>query len=693
MNRSTVFRWAICLSLAAFCPTGFSKDGPGNNGDPASFQVHDRGRFGLMKLRASGVVSKALLSVLELAMKDLVVDVDPTLQKLGEVRADVSRGGKRVVFVNPERFQNNFQLRHSSLDLTQWSLHEILETQIDPVTQRPYDVDAEITKSLHFDEKEFETWIASNRTTDRTKEKTRESWPVIGVYKSDNDVFARALSIDHDKQWEKFYLEDPKYRKSGLFATNDPSAPAKIELKRFMSPEGVTYWAPAEPVFYRHPGNWCRFQYFVEIRFFEDGFYLREKYPSESWGSGGDGCKLYHYEWRSHSHPYKNDSIFLGIILDSMIEREKDETRRQELRLLEGSMRIGKKVVRELLDEGVNPNTKDWRARTPLMLALWKGQPETVRELIPVSDLTASSHEGGVVDFARRNYAAMSMMKELVQGNPPPAILDGVFRWAAQDPARETFFLDLLERGPSQEALREALQSILNSCPREARSLGREALALRLFKLAKPEELGQFNALFTTALVAHDDFFWQLVQAGADPKAKGANGLTVLIGAVSGKRYELARRLIADGVDVNAVVKTDDYSYHALEVAIRTGDFEMAKILIPHANVDLPIQWWNQKPYPMTPLVYAALKLQEEKVYTAQIMQALVEKGADVKAKDVHGNTARDYLVKALASVSGNFRHFYPDDKNYQYFKQTFFWMRDSGKVPLGTQKEPGVLR
>ena len=183
-----------------------------------------------------------------------------------------------------------------------------------------------------------------------------------------------------------------------------------------------------------------------------------------------------------------------------------------------------------------------------------------------------------------------------------------------------------------------------------------------------------FTALWSAAKMGHTEALKILLEGGANPNTKSAAGFTALGAACFASHYDCASLLLGHGAEVNTYAKPE-YGGTPLAAAAQLGDTGMIELLIDHgANIEICTQtglsalslaasygryaaisllieggadlehrgFTNQDPeLDKTPLMRAAIGGWDSSVLL------LLDLGADVGAKDIHGTTALYYAAVA----------------------------------------------
>jgi ankyrin repeat protein len=131
-----------------------------------------------------------------------------------------------------------------------------------------------------------------------------------------------------------------------------------------------------------------------------------------------------------------------------------------------------------------------------------------------------------------------------------------------------------------------------------------------------------------------------LIGAGADVNARSKSGTTALSAASEIGRADIVRFLLEKGADVR--IKTA-HRTSALMSACMLGHLEVVKLLLNH-GADLNEKTTVEE---RTPLMWAARAGAFRKNAGLDITKYLISKGADVDARDKHGNTALMHAASA----------------------------------------------
>jgi ankyrin repeat protein len=176
---------------------------------------------------------------------------------------------------------------------------------------------------------------------------------------------------------------------------------------------------------------------------------------------------------------------------------------------------------------------------------------------------------------------------------------------------------------------------------------------------ASEEDLS--NGLLAASSSGHEDIVAQLLEANAKidfqittisdeatpgtPREGQQSGSALLLAAANGHN-RVVDLLISRQADINlladdGVTLNPDRGISPLWVAAKNGCVDVVKACI-HAHADLEVRNWDGT----TPLIIAT------KEAHAEVVQSLLEVGANVFAKDMFGRTAGDIALQALPNVA-----------------------------------------
>lgn len=116
-----------------------------------------------------------------------------------------------------------------------------------------------------------------------------------------------------------------------------------------------------------------------------------------------------------------------------------------------------------------------------------------------------------------------------------------------------------------------------------------DRLARLLEEGADPNDLDEtyaVNALSAAIESDCDEAVDLLLDHGADPSLAAPSGTPPLVAAIQRRNYEVMRRLIAEGADVDRVYQSDGWEYLAILEAAAATDLEALQILI-NADADV----------------------------------------------------------------------------------------------------------
>jgi quinoprotein dehydrogenase-associated probable ABC transporter substrate-binding protein len=218
-----------------------------------------------------------------------------------------------------------------------------------------------------------------------------------------------------------------------------------------------------------------------------------------------------------------------------------------------------------------------------------------------------------------------------------------------------------VEPSPDQRVTRERLEAWLAEGADVQQELANAVLAAdpdRIrFLVEKGADINKHDAQGYAALQAaarnrNDEIIPLLIELKADVNGRDRDGFTALIHAAERNHVPTVRALVAAGADLEASV---DGGFGPLSLAIESGKLLAAKALIElGANVNAAAGSDR-----VTPIMVAASQLavgeaakeieRRQGLRSTDIASALIERGADVNAANVHGVTAL-----MIAAARGN---------------------------------------
>ena len=270
-----------------------------------------------------------------------------------------------------------------------------------------------------------------------------------------------------------------------------------------------------------------------------------------------------------------------------------------------------------MLTAGASVNAKDERGITPLMYAAWVGSVDAMKRLLDegADPNLASSSGSTALMLSATDIAKVRLLKER-GANLNAASTRGrtaLLLAAMSDPSADIVRL-LISGGADLKAVDSLKMTALH-----AAALGNDAETVRL-----------------------------LVDAGLDVNAIDFQGFTPLIYAASNVNLAVARLLLARGADVNAVsgdgafqkVKAGTLAQGRFTPLIMAAPFGSTELV--QALLDAGAKVNAQDIRGMTPLMLAVATDRQN----ADVIRALMAKGADPNIKSVAGETALDWALK-----------------------------------------------
>lgn len=264
--------------------------------------------------------------------------------------------------------------------------------------------------------------------------------------------------------------------------------------------------------------------------------------------------------------------------------------------LLEASKDGNATKVRELLDLGVNPNSRDKHRWTPLTLASRFRHADVVKILLEAeADVDARIDE---------NERTALMVASEIRFEEPEDSLEWIV--LSRDPEIVQMLLD---RGAEVDARDERGRTAMYDATKGATSVDADGSATRWSGNAEIVQM--------------------LLDRGADANVRTKNGYIPLLGA----DLEVARLLLDRGADVN--FRTEDGRTALFGANL---DVDVARLLLDR-GAEVDAQDVNER----TPLMEAVDEINSE------FVRVLLDRGANIRLRDKWGDTAVDI---ALASYS-----------------------------------------
>lgn len=278
-------------------------------------------------------------------------------------------------------------------------------------------------------------------------------------------------------------------------------------------------------------------------------------------------------------------------------------------------------LVRNLLEQGHNPNARDDDGQTPLQNAAWNGHRVCVRSLL--ENGANVNHGGGPYGStleisSRRGHAdIVRMLLERGATAKEPALYE------AACGGHEAIVDMLIKARANVRYTSSSGYTILHS----ATSSGNSSVLKRVLKAGGVEDIenqendSQGTPLLFAVIFGHSDAFQVLLEKGADPHASGGHDdRSVLHAACAGGSAIIVRSLLSKGFDCNA---DGGRLGSPLHLACLKGRKAVVDVLLEH-NADVEFKGGLDE----TALVAAVEKGHFD------IAQRLIECGAEINGAE-----------------------------------------------------------
>ena len=362
-----------------------------------------------------------------------------------------------------------------------------------------------------------------------------------------------------------------------------------------------------------------------------------------------------------------------------------------ELSLLANAHYGNRNAVEGALSRGADVNAQDMDGRTALMLAADynSGRASQVatefKRLLTANGMTASTasgpedwlfwypHSAAELDSEPARY----LLKEGAVQHVDPAMSIPVVIWRRTSGNTDVIQALIRQGADVNKQDREGRTALIHA----ARNLNTPALRLLLqskVEVNAVDNLGM-SALGYAAVNSNAEGVQALQAGGAVVGAHSADGPILLRYAVTRRDNAQLRVLLAQGADVNA----QDSVGSPLAAAVLTNNVEAADLLIRHgANVNNGGQWSPMEIsllYHRERIAELLLKhgtnpngqgsygysyfLEAATTGSSHLLQAFLDRGADVNAPDQQGSTP---LIRAMLGSGGLFRFDHEDQTDDQ---------------------------